>query len=346
MRYRNVVVIGAGVVGVSCALALQRDGHGVTVLDRGAPGEGASFGNGSVIDSAGCVPLQKPGMARRIPGMLADPLGPLRIRWRYLPRFLPWLGRFVAAAAPDRVERASLALAALADGCVEAQLDVLEELGAADMIQRLGWLCVYETEAGFRRASSLLELERRRGIRAEVLDGPEIAQLEPALDRIFARGVLYPDVAHSVNVHRMVQVLAEGFVQRGGRLRRAEARGFAFGPAGPRQVLTEAGPLDCDGVVVAAGAWSKRLARDLGARVTLDTERGYHVHLPDPGVAPRIPVYSGSPGPSSSAASRRRPTGAAPRCFCTTPGAGIRASPRPGARAGWASAPRCRTPCR
>jgi D-amino-acid dehydrogenase len=292
MAYRNVVVIGAGIVGVSCALVLQRDGHGVTLLDRGPPGQGASFGNGSVLVASACVPLQSPGMARRVPGMLVDPLGPLTIRWRYLPRLLPWLARFVAAGTPAKVERASKALAALAEGSVEAQLALLEPLGAAAMIERHGWVCVYETEASFRRAAPELALERRRGVRAEVLDADGLAALEPALARIFARAVWYPDVAHSVNVYRMVKVMAEGFLARGGRLVRAEARGFACGPQGPHQVFTDAEPVHCDAVVVAAGAWSKPLAAALGAPVTLDTERGYHVDLPDPGVAPRLPVYS------------------------------------------------------
>ena len=111
-----VVVVGAGIVGVCCALYLLRDGHSVVMVDRGAPGEGTSFGNGSIITEEAVVPLQTPGVARKVPGMLADPLGPLAIRWSYLPRIAPWLVQFVRNSSPARVEEISIALGRLLEG--------------------------------------------------------------------------------------------------------------------------------------------------------------------------------------------------------------------------------------
>ena len=288
----HVVVIGAGMIGVCSALYLQRAGFKVTLVERDGPGEGASFGNGAVIGEEAVVPVATPGILRRLPGMLMDPLGPLALRWSYLPKLAPWLVRFLAASRPARVEAISIALAELLAGSFAALDTLLELAEARDMLRRTGWLCVYETEAGLRGYQEMLELQRRRGVRFDVLEAGQLRQFEPALAPIFARGVYYPDVGYTIDSRRLVQVLAEAFRRHGGTLTRAEARGFELGPEGPRAVVTDAGPVSCDAVVIAAGAWSKHLATQLGSAPPLDTERGYHVQLPAPGVMPRLPVYS------------------------------------------------------
>ena len=289
---RHVAVIGAGIVGACTGLSLLRAGFRVTLIERDAPGQGASFGNGAVIGEEAVVPVATPGILGQVPRMLLDPLGPLALRWSYLPRAAPWLLRFLAASKPGRVEEISIALAALLKGTFAAYTDLLAEVGAPEMLRRSGWLCVFETERGFEGYRPLLELQRRRGVRFGLLGAEELRQFEPGLAPIFARAIHYPDVGHTLNSQRLVEVLVAAIQARGGTLRRAEAHGFDLGPEGPRAVLTGEGPVPCDAVVVAAGAWSRDLAAELGARVPLDTERGYHVQFPDPGFAPRLPVYS------------------------------------------------------
>ena len=245
-----------------------------------------------MIGEEAVVPVATPGILRKVPGMLLDPRGPLALRWSYLPRIAPWLLRFAAASRPKRVEQISIALAALLEGSFAAFDRLLEAADAGDMLRRTGWLCVYETEAGLEAYRPMLELQRRRGVSFDILNRAALREFEPALGPIFARALYYPDVGYALDGLRLVQVLAEAFGRRGGTLKRAEARGFEIGPDGPRAVLTEAGPVPCDAVVVAAGAWSKRLAAELGSAPPLDTERGYHVQFAAPGVAPRLPVYS------------------------------------------------------
>jgi D-amino-acid dehydrogenase len=289
---RRVAVIGAGIVGVCSALCLQRDGFQVTLIEREGPGAGASFGNGAVIGEEQVVPVATPGVLGKVPGMLFDPRGPLALRWSYLPRLAPWLLRFAAASRRDRVEEISIALKALLEGTFESLDRLLELAQARDMLRRTGWMAVYESARGLADYRPLLELQRRRGVRFEVLEAEQLRQFEPALAPIFARGVYYPDVGYTVNSQRLVQVLAEAFQRLGGRLEIAEARGFEIGPDGPRAVVTDKGELACEAVVIAAGAWSKGLAGQLGSKAPLDTERGYHVQFPEPGVVPRLPVYS------------------------------------------------------
>ncbi len=289
----TAVVIGAGMIGVCCALFLQRDGYSVTLIDRQGPGEGASYGNGSMLTCEAVVPIQTPGIVWRVPGMLLDPLGPLSVRWGYLPRLVPWLTRFLRESRWPRVEAASIALARLLD---QALLDfdpLLRQAGAEAMVRRTGFLMVYESEAGFRRAAPLIDLQRRRGVEMEILDQETLRAREPKLAPIFARAIPYPEVAQALDVFRLVQVLAESFVSQGGTLKREEVRDFAF--ASDRKVeavVTDRGRHPCDALVVAAGAWSRPLVRRLGSDTLLDTERGYSVLMPDPGVVPNTPLYS------------------------------------------------------
>lgn len=293
---RRVAVVGAGIVGLCTALYLQRDGHRVTVLDPAGPGEGASKGNANVIAVESCVPVATPGIARRVPGMLLDPLGPLAIRWSYLPRLTPWLVRFLLASRRERVEAISAALRSLLAQAMDAYRPLIEAAGVTDMFRPTGMLMVFEAEAKFAAFAGDLALQRRRGVKVELLGPAELRQMEPALAPIFRRAAFYPENWQTVNSLRLVQALAEDFRRRGGTVKRTAARGFAFGPHGPTGVLTGEGREDCDAVVVAAGAWSKPLAAALGERVPLDTERGYHTMLPRPGVMPRLPVYSADGG--------------------------------------------------
>ena len=287
-----MVVVGAGIVGVCCALYLLRDGKRVILLDRGEPGEGTSFGNGSIITEEAVVPVQMPGIARQVPGMLLDPLSPLAIRWSYLPWLAPWLLQFLRASSPAKVEEVSISLRTLLKGARTAYDPLLEAGGIQDMIRRSGWVAVYETEAGFRSYQPKLELQRRRGVKLEVLQPEELRQLEPALAPIFQRAVFYPEVAHTVNNFRFVKELAATFLRLGGEIRRAAVTDFEQADGRVGAVITDAGRIPCAGAVIAAGAWSKKLAALLGSRPLLDTERGYHLTLPHAEADLRMPVYS------------------------------------------------------
>jgi D-amino-acid dehydrogenase len=225
--------------------------------------------------------------------MLLDPLGPLAIRWRYLPKLAPWLWEFVRASTPRRVEEISLALRPLLVQAVDAYLPLLESAGVADMLRRTGWLCVYESDRTFAAAQGDLALQRRRGVQMQILPAEEIRQFEPSLAPIYRHAVYSPENAYVADNYRLVQALAESFVRNGGTLLREDVRDFTIGAHGPTHIVTDQARHPLDAVVIACGAWSKALAVRLGHRPLLDTERGYHVMFPNPGVMPRLPIYSG-----------------------------------------------------
>jgi D-amino-acid dehydrogenase len=288
-----VTVIGAGIVGVCCAVWLQRNGCKVTVIDRDEPGRGATYGNAGMLQVDSCVPLGTPGIVGQVPGMLVDPLGPLAIRWGYLPRIAPWLLRFIAASRPARVEEISIALTALLGLAAGTYRDLVAGTSAEDLLKPTGTIFVYATEAGFEAARFAHELRRRRDIKHEELRDGEIRQLEPALSPAIKRAVFAPDCMQVADPMVLTQRIAEKFAGNGGTILRETVTDIRIGPDGPTHVVTDAGEHDVDRLVLAAGAWSRRFANQLGARVPLDTERGYHLMLPKPGIELRMPIIAG-----------------------------------------------------
>lgn len=291
---QRIVVVGAGVIGVCCALALRREGHDVTIFDPAEPGSGASSGNAGGIVPSAVVPVATPGILKEVPSMLRDPLSPLAIRWSYLPQLAPWLIRFVRAAAPLQVEALSQALAALLAGVVESWVDLLQSAGCSDVLRRQGLLYVYESERSWESARWGFELRRRRGIVVEALDHVALRRMVPALSPAFCRAAFLPDCAHVTHPQRVVACLAGAFEREGGRLRRSRVAAVrTTGRGTPVEIVADGDTMVADGVVIAAGAFSKPLARALGAAVPLDTERGYHAMLPHPGVDVPLPIMSG-----------------------------------------------------
>ena len=180
----RVVVIGGGVVGLASAIALLRDGHAVTILEPGDPGgeQSASYGNGTLLNPSSVVPMSSPGLWKKVPGYLADPLGPLTIRWSYLPRLLPWLCRFVAAGSTAaKVEATGRALRPLLADAPALHRKLAEDAGVGDLIARQGVLFAFPNRAAFEAEALSWRVRRENGTRWLELDADELRQREPSL---------------------------------------------------------------------------------------------------------------------------------------------------------------------
>lgn len=276
---RRVVVIGAGVVGVSSALYASMRGWDVKLLDpRGIAG-GASSGNAGVIAVSECAPVGSPGTLKAVPRMLLSRDGPLHIRPSYFPRLFPWLLRMLAASTPAKVEQLSIALASILEKALAAHEELAAAAGAQRTMVRSGWLKAFETDASFRGAANDFALMRRRSVACEEVDAQGIARLDPALAGRFARGMFHPECHNVGDPNAYVQALGAYLVQRRVSCTPDEVQGFDLHGGRVRAVRTRNGTLAADAVVVAAGAWSKNLAAMLGCTIPLDTERGYHMML-------------------------------------------------------------------
>ena len=281
---QNATIIGAGVVGMATALTLQRHGWKVTVIDRLPPGEGCSFGNAGGIGVDHAFPVALPGVLKRVPRYLLDPLGPLAIRPGHFVKLLPWLLRFLPTGYGRRLEHSIDALGALQHVSYECWKPLLKAAGLEDQVRPGGCINPYESEANLEADLPIWRLLQARGYRSERLGAAELRQLEPALPARYTCAMFEPEFRRVLDPFRIVTGLADAFQQDGGTILRENVSAFEIDAESKIAVRTHRGLRPVDNLIVCAGAVSDRLARLLGNRgVPLEAGRGYHVTLPEPG---------------------------------------------------------------
>jgi D-amino-acid dehydrogenase len=289
----NIVVIGAGIVGAASAIELLRDGHRVTIVEPGEPGgeQAASFGNGAWLSPASVVPMSMPGLWKKVPGYLMDPLGTLTIRWTDLPRLLPWLLRFLRAGATvEKVEATARALRTLLEDAAARHQSLAAEAGVAELIERKGLLYIFPDRKDFEAEALAWRLRRDNGIKWIELNSKGLHRHEPALADRYRFGALVECGGHCIDPGAYVAALVQHCARQGAIIRRTRAIGFEIRDGRLRAVRTESGKVACDRAVISAGIRSKALAEAVGDRVSLESERGYHVVIANPGLALRTPI--------------------------------------------------------
>lgn len=290
----RVVVIGGGIVGAVSALAAQAEGAEVTILEPEVPGgeQAASYGNGCWLSPMSVIPPATPGTWRKVPRFLADPLGPLAVRWPYLPRVLPWLaGYLLAGATQARVRRHAQAIAPLLRGAPALHEALAEEAGVGALIRREGCLYVYPDRAAFEAEALAWRIRAEVGIEWREMEAAELRAAEPDLAPHYGFGVLVEAAGHCTDPGGYTAALVALAEARGARRCRAAAKGFSIEGGRLRAVLAAGGEVPADRAVIAAGIRSKALARLVGDRIPLESERGYHaVILGEQAAGPRRPL--------------------------------------------------------
>lgn len=274
----DVIVIGAGVIGLSAALALQAEGRRVVVIDREGPAAGASAGNAGAFAFTDILPLASPGILRRAPKWLLDPLGPLSVPPAYALRIAPWMFRFWRACAPHRVAQSTAAQNALMDLSKTLLEPFLDRTGTLPMLRKDGNLQVYEGEAEFRASLAGWQARAGHGIDFHHMNAREMAEIQPGISPRFTHGTFTPGWYSVSDPKLYTLALAARFIADGGRIERAEAS--ALRPVENGVEVIAGTTLRAGHVVLAAGAFSHRIARTLGERIPLETERGYNTSLP------------------------------------------------------------------
>ena len=276
----EVTIIGAGIVGVSCGLALQAAGCRVRIFDPLEPGMATSFGNAGLISNKTILPNAMPGIWREIPGWLRDPCGPLRLRWTHLPFAAPWLLRFLACSSPGRVRRIADELAPLVGAATAAHQALIADHGIdAGLLRPGGILTLLRDWDGDRSMALEQDLWRRHDIDYEIVGRQAIEAMEPGISADYRFGLYHPGQHFVTEPIALTHAYAQAFRELGGVFLRERVVDIEFGADGPRQLITDVRRHALDRLVLAAGAWSKPLARKLGARVALESERGYHVRI-------------------------------------------------------------------
>lgn len=285
----SVAVIGAGIIGTTIAERLQHEGMQVTLIDRQPPGEGCSKGNAGHFASDIILPLANFNTLLKVPELLLNPNGPLTIRKTYLFKLLPWLLRFGWAAMPHKSNASIQALKSLNQPSINRFAKLLKRTQLQQMMTQRGALTVYRSNKAAKENLRHAKFLHQHGVDVEVLDASHVQSMEPALQQHILGGLYFPNTAHTINPHRLVTELAKQFQQNQGQFIQEEFKQLHT-KGDQVELQLDQQTMCVDQVVIAAGAWSHLITKQLGHKVPLEAERGYHLMLPDPQISLSRPL--------------------------------------------------------
>jgi len=276
-----MLVVGGGIVGVCNALALQRAGYRVSLIDRGTPGRETSYGNAGVLSESSVAVLNSPGLLKALPKLLLGRSNGLRYSPLFVVKRLGWMLRFLSHCTPRHWRAAARALRELQVLSLAQHKDWIAEAGVQDLLRHGGWMKVFRSEASFAAYAAELALYDEVGVRYTVFDREQLRQIEPGLKPIYEKAVLFDDTCGVSNPAALTDAYLALFTAAGGIVvegsvtsLRQHGNGWEVRFAGADDSV-----LNGDGVVLAAGAWTAEIARWLGYDLPLGWERGYHLHL-------------------------------------------------------------------
>lgn len=280
LEKHDIVIVGAGIIGVAIAAFLGEAGRKVLVIDHQGICEGTSSGNAGALAFSDILPMASKGVMAKVPGWLMDPLGPFTIRPSYLPRLAPWLYRFWRASRPDVLEHTTVAQGAMMRLAEPEMLDLMQRAGIRHMVREDGSLELYESEHELNLCLPGWAAREKAGIAFEHLRGEALAACQPGLAQRFVAGTFVPGwktVSDPKHVGKGLWAHAE---RLGARFELADVVSVGANDTGGMVRLADGRTVETGKLIIAAGAWSHRLARHLGERIPLDTERGYNTTLP------------------------------------------------------------------
>ncbi|WP_299778742.1 FAD-dependent oxidoreductase [uncultured Roseobacter sp.] len=291
---QQVIVIGAGIVGVSTGIWLRRFGADVTLVDRAAPGQGTSYGNAGVLAACSMVPVTGPGLISKAPGMLLNRDFPLFLRWAYLPKLVPWLMKYLGNANDADTRRIARDLTPIVADAVEQHKALTDQTGAAHWVTDSDYHFAYASRAAFDADGYTWALRKAAGFQPILSEGAGVQDKEPNLSSAIGCLATMKDHGFIRDPGAYVAALAEEFCQMGGKIVTTEVVDFDLSGGRIKAVLTRDGPMPCDTAVLATGVWSKPLMRKLGISVPLESERGYHIVFEGAENGPRAPTMVAS----------------------------------------------------
>ncbi len=279
----DVTVLGAGIVGICTALSLAEKGLKTRLVDRDAPGQATSYGNAGIISPWSVVPQSMPGLWKKIPGWLLDPLGPVTVKPSHFLRMAPWGVRFLSAGRKGRINAVSDAMELLNRDCVSLFRQHLQGTDREDLIRDSIYVHAFRDGTAANVDSVDYAMRRDRGAPIERIGAADLHDLEPALSPDFRAAILIRDQARALNPGEIGTVLAEKFRRMGGEICRQTVSAIRPSDTG-WTYQTEDGEQHSPKLVLSMGVWSARLLEPLGLSIPLEAEKGYHVSFREPGV--------------------------------------------------------------
>ena len=279
MNKLRVGIIGAGIQGVCNALFLQKKGFDVTLFDRDEPGNAASYGNAGHFSPYASVPLNRPDILTDVPSMLISSRGPLALKWNYVHKMLPWFFKFIQNCSQKNMMHTAKYMHQILNLSLTAYDELFDEIDLEDLIENKGILYVWDDQ-NLKSRNLEIKIRDELGVKQKVLNKKEIHDLEPNLKPFYHGGVFYDYARHARNPKKILVKLFENFILKKGKFLKLNITNLDFDQKKP-VLRSETERYVFDKLVIACGAFSKKLTDKLGEKIPLDTERGYHIHFKD-----------------------------------------------------------------
>jgi len=275
----SIGVIGAGIQGVCVALNLIKKGFKVTVIDREEPGkDSASYGNAGHFSPYASLSMNRPDILIDVPAMLLSTTGPLALRWNYVPRMIPWFLKFIKNCTKKKMMHTAKYMHQILDLALPAYDELFQEIDVSGLIESRG-IIYFWTNRDLKSRELEINVRKELGVKQKLLTPHEIHDLEPHIKQIYHGGVLYPNARHARDPRKILLKLFELFLKQKGSFIKENAETINFSPDNKVLIKTNFNSYSFDKVVIACGAFSKKFTDQVGEKIPLDTERGYHVHF-------------------------------------------------------------------
>jgi len=274
---KTIAVVGAGIVGCSCALWLQKKGFSVILIDPEKPGSGTSFGNACTIADYGCVPVNSPAIFKILPSLMFSKNSPLSVDFSYAISHLPWMLGFLSNCRATKVARISRVLGKILQKTYDGLEPLIQYCDAESLLSRQGCMYVYRNEAEFQNARASNQVRREQGFEFIEVDAGGIRELEPGIKLPFHKGLLFEDATQVVNPQSLTTRYLETFLKNGGQYTSQRVTSIAHNNEGLNIQFNNADNLQVHRAVIAAGAYSTQIKGVGTSQLPLDTERGYHI---------------------------------------------------------------------
>ena len=276
----KIGIVGAGIQGVSNALFLQKKGFHVTIFDRDNPGaQAASYGNAGHFSPYASVPINRPDVLTDVPAMLMSSSGPLALKWNYVPKMIPWFLKFIMNSTTNKMMHTAKNMHQILDLALPAYDELFDEIDLEGLVENKGILYIWNDQ-NLKSRELEIKVRNELGVDQQVVSPKEIHDLEPNIKPFYHGGVYYRHGRHARNPKKILLKLFDLFLKKGGKFLKTNVQDVNFDGEKPA-IKTEAQRYVFDKLVIACGAFSKKLTDNLGEKIPLDTERGYHVHFKD-----------------------------------------------------------------
>ena len=277
MSKNEVAIIGAGIQGVCNALFLQKKGIDVTLFDKDEPGCSASYGNAGHFSPYASLQLNRSDVLSDVPAMLLGSRGPLALKWNYFVKMIPWFSKYIMNCSEKKMMHTAKYMHQILDISLDAYDELFADIDLNGLVEKKGIMYVWEKK-GIKSRNIEINIREKLGVKQKILNSKEVHDLEPNLKPFYDGGVFYEYARHARNPKKIIEKLFADFLKKGGKFKKTNINNINFKDQKPI-LITESDKLLFDKVVIACGAFSKKLTDKLDEKIPLDTERGYHIHF-------------------------------------------------------------------